>query len=430
MQVLTFSEARHLVARTGLGAEWETINKLVGKPRAVAVDLILNQPVSPPKAPPALSPWNKLEPLRQANAQGRKQAWMIAQREGKLLQGWWIEHLLHTRSPFVERMTLFWHGLFTSSIQKTLQPSFLHKQNLLLRTHALGNFGQLLHSIAKDPAMLVYLDGYQNMQDSPNENFARELLELFTLGRGNYREADVKAATKAFTGWTVDTNSGTFADRRHEHYQGRVTFLGRTGQFDGDDILDILLQQPRTAEHIMTHLWKSFVNPEQIDKAAIQQLAQTFRQSNYDIKTALRSLFNHDGFWAKPNRGTIIKSPVEILIGTVRMVPYPQESTMELVNLCRLLGQELFDPPNVKGWAGGQHWINSQTLLVRTSYLTKLSRGNLNRRVYTGLNLPQVGDELTQQWMLALPPINPLPDIPGDRRLVRGLLLDPVFQVV
>lgn len=430
MQVLTFSEARHLVARTGLGAEWETIQKLVGKSRANAVDFILNQPVSLPASPPALSPWNKLEPLRQVNAQGRKQAWMIAQREGKLLQGWWIEHLLRTRSPFVERMTLFWHGLFTSSIQKTLQPSFLYKQNILLRTHALGNFGQLLHAIAKDPAMLVYLDGYQNMNDSPNENFARELLELFTLGRGHYREADVKAATKAFTGWTVDANSGTFVNRKDQHYQGTVTFLNRTGRFDGDDILDILLQHPRTAEHIVTHLWKQFVNPEQLDAGAIQQLAQVFRQSRYDMKTLMRALLNHDAFWAKHNRGTITKSPVEILIGTVRMVPYPQESTMELVNLCRLLGQELFDPPNVKGWPGSQHWINSQTLLVRTSYLTKLSRGNLNRRVVTALSLPKTTDGLLQEWMLALPAINPLPEIPGDRRLVRGLLLDPVFQVV
>lgn len=430
MQVLTFSEARHLVARTGLGAEWETIQKLVGKQRSVAVDLILNQPVSLPKAPPALSPWNKLEPLRQVNAQGRKQAWMIAQREGKLLQSWWINHLIYTRSPFIERMTLFWHGLFTSSIQKTLQPSFLHKQNLLLRTHALGNFRQLLHSIAKDPAMLVYLDGHQNMQSSPNENFARELLELFTLGRGHYRESDVKAATKAFTGWTLDPHSGSFTKRRDQHNTNRITFLGRSGQFDGEDILDILLQQPRTAESIVIQLWREFINPDRLDTGSIRQLAQVFRQSNYDIKTLMRALLNHEAFWAKHNRGTIIKSPIEILVGTIRMIPYPPETITEMVNLCRLLGQELFDPPNVKGWAGNQHWINSQTLLVRTSYLTKLSRGNLNRRVNTGLNLPKTSNEQIQEWMLAIPAVNPLPEIPGDRRLVRGLLLDPAFQLV
>ncbi|WP_020560543.1 DUF1800 domain-containing protein [Thiofilum flexile] len=430
MQVLTFSDARHLVARTGLGAEWETIQRLVGKPRAVAVDLVLNQPISLPGAPPAMSPWNKLEPLRQVNPQGRKQAWVIAQQEGKLLQGWWLNHLIRTRSPVVERMTLFWHGLFTSSIQKTLQPSFLYKQNVLLRHYALGNFRYLLHEIAKDPAMLVYLDGHQNMRSSPNENFARELLELFTLGRGYYRESDVKAATQAFTGWSLDPNNGTFVKRPDQHSSKRVTFLGRTGQFDGDEIIDILLQHPRTAEHIVTLLWREFINPVRLDQGIIRHLAQAFRQSDYDIRALMRALLNHEAFWVKYNRGTITKSPIEILIGTIRMVPYPQEGITELVNLCRLLGQELFDPPNVKGWAGDQHWVNSQTLLVRTSYLTKLSRGNLNRRVFTGLDLPQTSNERLQEWMLAVPAVNPLPRIPGDRRLVRGLLLDPAFQVV
>lgn len=144
--------------------------------------------------------------------------------------------------------------------------------------------------------MLVYLDGHQNMQSSPNENFARELLELFTLGRGHYREADVKAATKAFTGWTLDPHSGSFTKRRDQHNTNRITFLGRSGQFDGEDILDILLQQPRTAESIVIQLWREFINPDRLDTGSIRQLAQVFRQSNYDIKTLMRALLNHEAF--------------------------------------------------------------------------------------------------------------------------------------
>lgn len=429
MNNLTLSEARHLVSRTGIGAEWSTIKRLEGLPRAKAVDLLLNTPISHPRPAPALTHWNRLEPMREANAQGRKRAWMIAQREGKRLQGWWVEHLIHTRSPLVERMTLFWHGLFTSSIQKTLQPSFLYQQNLLLRKHALGSFANLLHDIAKDPAMLVYLDGYKNFKGMPNENFARELLELFTLGRGHYRESDIKAATYAFTGWSIHPKTGKFIYQANQHAQKQVTFLGKTGRFKGADIINILLKHPRTAEFIVEKLWRAFINPHRVDHRQVKQWAQQFRHSNYNIKQLLKTLLNSSSFWAKHHWGTLTKSPIDILVGSIRMIPYPRQNTVQMVNLCRLLGQELFDPPNVKGWRGAEHWINTQTLLVRMSYLTKLSRGNLNNRVQTGLRLPKASQQEFQDWMLALKPINPLPTIPGDRRLVRSLLLDPVFQV-
>ncbi len=429
MDILTFGEARHLVARTGLGAEWELIGRLQGKPRAEAVEMVLQQAVSPPKAPPPMTPWHKLEPMRLMDAQNRKRAWIIAQDEGKRLQGWWVEQLLATRSPFIERMTLFWHNHFTSSIQKTLQPSLLHKQNLLLRQHALGNYAELLHAMAKDPAMLVYLDGYQNTKASPNENFARELLELFTLGRGHYSEADVRAAAKAFTGWGVDNNTGQVVFHAEQHDASRVSFLGKSGSFNADDIINILLEQPRTAELVSEKVWRNFVNNGSPDGAVIKVWAQAFRGSGYDIRTLMRTALNSDAFWAARNRGTLVKSPVEILLGTVRMLPYPRESTTELVNLCRLLGQELFDPPNVRGWRGGDNWISTQTLLVRTSYLTKLSRGNLNQRVDTGLHLPNVPPEQLVEWLLPVRPVQALPSIPGDRRLVHALLLDPAFQV-
>lgn len=428
MGILTFEEARHLVSRTGLGAEWAAIKRLQGKSTEEAVDLLLNQAATGLIPSPALTPWLTLEPMRLADMKNRNNAWGIAQQEGKKLQAWWIEQMLHTDSPFSERMTLFWHNHFVSSIQKTLQPSLLYQQNLLLRKHALGNFSTLLRAVARDPAMLVYLDGYQNVKEQPNENFARELLELFTVGRGVYTEADIKAAAKAFTGWSIDAH-GNFIQLPEQHNGEVITFMDKQGQFKGDDIIAILLNHPRTAEHIVEKVWCAFVSSNKPNPAIIKVWADEFRQTNYNIKALMKTVLISDVFWSPQNRGTLVKSPVELLIGTVRMLPYPRESTDELLNLCRLLGQELFDAPNVKGWAGGHEWISTQTLLVRTSYLAKLSRGSLDERVQTDTGFPSATAEEIIEWLLPVKPLKPLPTTPGNRRLVRALLLDPAFQV-
>ena len=367
--------------------------------------------------------------MRDNSAEGRKDAWSIAQNEGKRLQGWWVEQMLLTSSPFVERMTLFWHNYFPSSIQKTLQPNLLHKQNLMLRQNALGNFRNLLKAVARDPAMLVYLDGYENVKGRPNENFARELLELFTVGTSEYGQADVKAVAKVFTGWGVHPASGDFAFDASQHDGSPVTILGRTRAFTGDEVIDLLIEHPRTSERLVERVWRHFVSGSRPDPTTVQSWAAQFRRANYDIKTLLRVMLNSPQFWEVGNRGTLVKSPVELLIGTVRMANYPRESTGEMVNLCRLMGQQLFDPPNVRGWLGGENWISTQTLLVRASYLSKVSRGNLNRRVETGLRLPPKDQQEMLTWMLAVPPVNKLPDIPGNRRLANALMLDPAFQV-
>lgn len=428
MNTLTFSEARHLVSRTGLGVEWDSVKKLEGLTQEKAVELVLNPAPAPIRPAPTFTPWHKLEPMRDTSAEGRKDAWSIAQTEGKRLQGWWIEQMLLSSSPFIERMTLFWHNYFPSSIQKTLQPSLLYKQNLTLRQHALGNFRNLLKAVARDPAMLVYLDGYENVKGRPNENFARELLELFTVGSSEYGQADVKAVAKVFTGWGID-QSGNYVFNASQHDGSPVTVLGRTRSFSGDELIDMLLEHPRTAERLVERVWQQFVSGNRPDKATVQSLAAQFRRADYDIKALLRAVFNSPQFWELGHRGTLVKSPVELLIGTVRMANYPRESIGEMVNLCRLMGQQLFDPPNVRGWLGGEHWISTQTLLVRASYLSKVSRGNLNRRVDTGLRLPPKNQQEMLEWMLAVPPVNKLPDIPGNRRLANALMLDPAFQV-
>jgi uncharacterized protein (DUF1800 family) len=238
----------------------------------------------------------------------------------------------------------------------------------------------------------------------------------------------VKAAAKAFTGWGVDNDTGKFIIRTDQHLSGQSTFLGKTSDFSGDDILDILLAHPRTAERLVDKIWLTFVS-NRPDPAVTSVWAQQLRGSGYDIQKLLETVFNSEPFWALPNRGTVVKSPVELVIGTVRMLPYPRESTEEMLNLCRLLGQELFDPPNVKGWTGGEYWISTQTLLVRNAYLAKLSRGNLDESVASPLKFPHVPDVQLIEWLLPVKPLKPLPVTPGARRLVRALLLDPAFQV-
>ena len=426
MSVLTFGDARHLVARTGLGAEWDAVKRLEGQTREAAVERVLNPGNSPLRSPPSMTPWFRLEPMRLADAKNRNMAWNIAQGEGKRLQVWWLEQMLTTRAPFTERMVLFWHNHFTSSIQKTLQPSLLYKQNMLFRQYALGDFNQLLHAVVEDPAMLVYLDCYQNVKDRPNENLARELLELFTLGRGHYSEADVKTVARALTGYGVDDQTGRFIARKDQHDEGRMTCLGNSGCFTGSDIVEMLLKHPRTAEHIAEKVWSAFVSSSRPDPAVIKVWAQAFRQSDYDIKSLMRTALMSDAFWAPNNRGALIKSPVEVVVGTLRMLPnYPRPPADELLNTCRLLGQELFDPPNVKGWAGGEHWISTQTLLVRNAYLAYLTRGDLNGNA----GLPPATPEELIEWLLPVQPLQPLPAAPGNKRLVRALLLDPAFQV-
>lgn len=429
MGVLSFKEATHLVARTGLGVEWDVVKRLEGQARHKAVEHVINPSPSPLKPPPGMTPWFKLEPMRQTDIVKRNSAWSISQREGHVLQSWWVEQMLTTQAPFVERMTLFWHNHFTSSIQKTLQPSLLFRQNVLFRRHAVGNFAELLHAIARDPAMLVYLDGYQNVKGQPNENFARELLELFTVGRGEYRETDIKAAAKAFTGWGIDNRTGKFIIRPDQHDSSPSSFMGRKGSFTGDEIIKILLDHPRTAERITEKFWRAFINTRP-DYQLIKTWGAKFKQSGYNVKVLLRTLLNSEAFWLRYNRGTLVKSPVELVVGTLRTLPYPRESTEEILHTCRLLGQEVFDPPNVKGWAGGEHWINTQTLPVRNAFLAHLSRNSLDGHTKARTKFPNVSEQQIVEWLLPVAPLQPLPQGVDKPRLVRALLLDPAFQVV
>jgi len=375
---LGYDDARHLLNRVGFGATQSEVERVARMTREQAVRKLLADTRTAAVTPPP--DWvGSAEALRYPRA-GEKatdiEKKMFQQqqvREGLELRGWWVGEMLATPSPLTERMTLFWHNHFVSSQQKVKLAELMYRQNVTLRANALGNFGDMLHAIARDPAMVVYLDSVQNRKGTPNENFAREVMELFTLGEGNYTEQDVKEAARAFTGWSLDRATGQFMFRRFIHDDGSKTVLGRTGNLDGDQVLDILLAQPQAAEFITRKLWREFVSPDP-DAVEVKRIARRFRDSNYDIKVALYALLTSDAFYAPENRGALIKSPIELVVGTLRQFDFKPEEPLPFAVAAAGMGQNLFSPPNVKGWAGQETWINSSTLLARKQFLDRVFR--------------------------------------------------------
>lgn len=291
----------------------------------------------------------------------QRKAFLQKSRQGiKNLNFSWLNEMVNTKAQLREKMAFFWHGHFACRNQNVF-----FQQGLLdiIRQNALGDFRTLLKGVSKTPAMLNFLNNQQNRKDHPNENFAREVMELFTLGRGNYTEQDVKEAARAFTGWGF-TPEGEFIFRKGRHDNETKAVLGKKGNFDGDAVLDILLEQKQTARFISQKVYKFFVN-EQPDNEKIEWLANRFYKSNYNIAKLVEGIFTSDWFYSEKNIGTRIKSPVELLAGIQRMLPMTVENKEALLVLQRLLGQVLFFPPNVAGWPGGKTWIDSSTLMMR-----------------------------------------------------------------
>ena len=374
-----FDDARHLLSRTAFGATPAEIHTLESLDYAAAVDRLLGKPhAAATPAPNWVNEGPAFVRQQQQAAAAKKgvdgKPLQIAQpiREmARELRNWWVEEMLATDQPLVERMTLFWHNHFTSSIQKVRYVPSLYWQNALFRREAFGNFATLLKEVARDPAMLIYLDGTRSVARQPNENFGRELLELFTLGEGHYSEADIKAAARAFTGWSIDRETGRFQNNSQLHDDGEKTFLGQTGRFGGDEIIAILLRHPRTAETIVEKLWREFVSLKP-DQAEIKRLAASFRSGGYEMKPLLRALFLSQPFRDPASRAALLKSPGDLVVGTVHLLGLPVPEKTQLVRMMAGLGQSPFDPPNVKGWRGGESWITTYTLLLRQQFLRRI----------------------------------------------------------
>jgi uncharacterized protein (DUF1800 family) len=282
-------------------------------------------------------------------------------REGiRNLNLYWVKEMVNTDAQLREKMAFFWHGHFAC---RNLNIFFQQELLDVIRQNALGNFRDLLHEVSKTAAMLNFLNNNQNKKDHPNENFAREVMELFTMGRGNYSEHDVKEAGRAFTGWGANAK-GEFVFRKFQHDGGSKTVLGKTGNFDGDEVLEILLEQKQTAKFISQKVYKFFVN-DNIDQQKVEWLADRLYKSDYDLGKLVEDIFTSDWFFDEKNIGCRIKSPIELLVGIQRILPMKLENEEALLLLQRVLGQMLFYPPNVAGWPGGKTWIDSSTLMMR-----------------------------------------------------------------
>lgn len=376
----SLDHAAHLLSRAGFGGAPAQIRAF----HALGLDRAANALLSGrgrDLAPPA---WTKdpTSPRRQmrmmegeASEEQRRMAAREARREDARrlveLRAWWLERMRSGGPPLVEKMTLFWHGHFATSVRKVESTWMMWRQNQTFREHALGDFRSLLRAMARDPAMIRWLDLGRSRAGAPNENFARELLELFTLGVGHYTEEDVKNAARAFTGHRVDPENLSFAFERRRHDYGRKLFLGQRGRFDGDGVIDVILAQPRCARFVAGRVWEFFAY-EEPEPAAHAAAAETFYRSGYRVSALLREMFRSAAFYSPRARRTHIKSPVEWLVQTALALetdlPRPEVSDAAL----RQLGQALFAPPNVRGWEGGRSWISTSTLMMRYNFASRL----------------------------------------------------------
>lgn len=452
---LPADQARHLLQRTGFQPDSAEIATLARLDAGQAAQKLVSEARESNRAgskPPA---WADDAPetidkkeLSPAERKARIDA--LADRTVEL-QAWWLAEMLSTDSPLTERMTLFWHNHFTTAASKVRSPPLLYRQNALLRTHSLGNFRTLLHAVARDPAMLLYLDSARNRKGQPNENFAREVLELFTLGEGHYTETDIREAARAFTGWTVQRPEGTFTVNQRQHDSGQKTFMGKSGPFDGGDILDIVLDQPRTAEHIVEKLWLEFVSPTP-DPKVVKRLAARFRK-DYELAPLMVALLSEPAFMAPENRAVLIKSPLEFVVGTSRILDLPLPPAGAAL-AAATMGQTVFNPPNVKGWPGGEAWITSESLIARRQFLEYLMGDRLRfstAKQFQGRTVPAIYRDLSLQQramtnqigrfaesqplqplqavLLALPPVSPAEDSAKPPEKLQSWLLDPVYNL-
>lgn len=383
------ADARHLLDRAGFGGTPQAIHALHALGPEAAVDQLLGSgAASDASALPEFSPEPyKLmarverrdmdgdgEQLDDARRALRKTTRKSDNSQADDYREFWLGQMVQGARPAREKLALFWHGHFTSS-QRDIRDSYAMVQQVeLFRRTGMGSFSDLLHAVTLDPAMLAYLDNDKNKKGAPNENYAREVMELFTLGTGHYSEQDIVEAARAFTGWRTDKDTGEarFVKRRHDGEQ--KTFLGRTGHFDADDVLDILLEQQATAPYLVRKLLGFYATPEP-DDAWVAELADGFRADGYALQPLMRRVFLSPAFYARDTRAALFKSPVAFLVSTLRRLDMPPPPGRFMASACDLLGQDLLNPPNVKGWEGGEAWISSSTIMLRANVAWMLMGG-------------------------------------------------------
>lgn len=355
-----FFKAKHLYSRAGFGLHYDQLIKFSKQPINKTIDGLFKASkkedaiVSVPKEGPQ-------KEYRLLTQDEKRELQRLTRQQTRELNITFLTRLSNSDAVLREKMTLFWHGHF--ACRSPQNPYSIQELNNIHRKHALGNFKTLTIEVSKSRAMLAFLNNQQNRKGKPNENFARELMELFTLGRGNYSEDDIKASARSFTGWMYN-KEGDFEFREKLHDTGSKTFFGKTGNFDGDDIINMIFDKKQTAYFISEKLYQFFVN-ETPDKSHIKELGDFFYSKNYEIEPLLRKMFSASWFYESENVGNKIKSPIEFIAGLNRQFYIDYSDPAVLIKFQQALGQMLFYPPNVSGWAGGKNFIDSSSLMLR-----------------------------------------------------------------
>lgn len=348
--------AAHLLRRAGFGGTVDDVRRYAAMaPRDAVRTLLDAAPTTQP--PPALVA--AAAPLDRRDSRDALDE----------LQLWWLNQMLSAPSPLREKMTLYFHGHFTSRATPRF-PRITYQQNALFRSYALGNLRELTKAVSKDPAMLIYLNGGANVAAHPNENYARELMELFTLGVDNFTEEDVRESARAWTGWQVNRRTATAAFNPALHDGGRKQFLGRSGNFDGDDVVDIIFAQPQCARFFASSLlnWFVYNDPE---PALVEGVASLLRAHDFELRPVIATILESNVFYSTRAYRGLIKSPVEFVVGTYKMLGLSPIDARALTALMQM-GQRLFFPPSVAGWPGGQNWLTSGTMIARQNFLTRI----------------------------------------------------------
>ncbi len=394
LAALSLAESKHLLNRTSFGYTRADLDLFQTFSKEEAVSHLLKNAKSTTilTAPSNIYDVSRTPVNIKTLSREEKQKFRRSKvKKAREIQAWWYKMMLSPQYAFREKMTLFWHNHFVSEYRVVKNPNFMFKQNMLYREYALGNFDTFVHKSSKDLAMLIYLDSNSNKKSHPNENYARELLELFTLGEGHYSEEDVKEAARAFTGWRVNRKNMLFKKSKKLHDYSEKTFLGKQGYFDGEDIIDIVMENDQTSNFIVTKLYKEFISP-QVNQSEVNKIAKEFRDSNYDISTAMRKILLSYDFWN--NKANLIKSPVELIVSLSKNLELELEDKnfKFIIKTAKNLGQELFNPPNVKGWEGGESWIDSSSIVSRHEFIKRVIQKKMNKKNIKKLNMKNYED--------------------------------------
>ncbi len=398
--------------RAGFGASPQEINSLLSSTMRESVEALIHFP-STQNLP---GPDNVFDPYSQgllqrgygqmgmdenARRARAKELRRSAVQSVGAMQNWWLNRMLATPAPLQEKMTVFFHGHFTTAaIQKQNWPIFIYNQNQLYRDHALGNLRDLALAVSKDPAMLIYLDNALNNKAHPNENYARELMELFTLGHGNYSEADIRESARAFTGWTLNRRTGQFVDYAAIHDDELKHFLGQSGNFRGADIVNIIFSQPSCRRWFASRLLNFFVynDPE---PQLVEAVARLLRKNDYNLAPVLSVLFQSNVFYSDRAYRALVKSPVEFVVGSYKLYGVGQIDQLAQRSLASM-GQILFYPPNVAGWPGGSAWLTSQMVIARENFAAALVNSQMMSQASWLMSVPTNAQQATRQLIATI----------------------------